>query len=410
MSFSRLTLGHDWPVWLAVAVYAALCSVGIFSGGAYSGIVIGLAVVLLVAGLARGEGMPALDRPLVALAVLFAVLCWASALWSIVPERTVRGALQVTGVFAGVLVLLAEKKLLRAGASLILTAALFAAILGETVTSADFLLGHPIMRHVAIHSASGGAVNVKFDRGLSYLAILLWPILAHAWQSGRRMAAVAAVILAGLALALGVSSSAQLAFLAALVALLIAARLPALVVWTAGIVGAALALATPFAVRAIAARLSGQAAAIKPSFGHRLEIWDYMSARVMERPLTGWGWWSADALPITPDELARYRYVGAAGSAHPHNNWLQLWVEGGAGGAVLGFLLLLLVLTRIRRLPRPHAPFALASLAAALIISLGSFDLATDSWWCCLAATGLLFTILPEPTPPLPEPAPAAPP
>jgi hypothetical protein len=75
-----------------------------------------------------------------------------------------------------------------------------------------------------------------------------------------------------------------------------------------------------------------------------------------------------------------------------------LWVETGVFGVAIGLAFVLLVLWRVWKLPRAHRPFALACCASVFIIALASFDLATDSWWAALAATGLLFSILPRPS------------
>jgi O-antigen ligase len=124
-----------------------------------------------------------------------------------------------------------------------------------------------------------------------------------------------------------------------------------------------------------------------------LEIWDYMTARVLERPLLGWGLLSAKSLPIHPDELAHYVYVRPAG-IYPHNQFLELWVELGALGAVLGVVFAVLVLWRVRRLPAGIRPFAYAAFASAMTVASVDYEIVTDSWWCALAASAVLFGML----------------
>ena len=157
---------------------------------------------------------------------------------------------------------------------------------------------------------------------------------------------------------------------------------------------AVVALASPWIVRGLDNRALPLVANIKSSVTHQLEIWDYMTARITERPLSGWGWLTANMLPIRPEELARYHWVGANGTPHPHDFWLQLWVETGVLGAILGSSFALLVLWRAWRQPIKIRPFALAAVAATFISSLASFNLATDAWWCAVTATGLLFALM----------------
>ncbi|HLB99314.1 MAG TPA: hypothetical protein VJK90_16690, partial [Acetobacteraceae bacterium] len=79
---------------------------------------------------------------------------------------------------------------------------------------------------------------------------------------------------------------------------------------------------------------------------------------------------------------------------YPHNQWLELWVELGVPGAALGLAFALLLLHRIRRLPEPLRPFAYAAFAAAMSFASVEYEVVTDSWWCALAASAVLFAIL----------------
>ncbi len=388
-----LEVRGEWRAALAAAVYALLASAGIFAAGANAALAIGLAIVLLAAGLIERRP-PAVDPALGAIAVSFLLLVWASTLWSIDPARTVRGALQMTGLLAAALVLIGSRAPLLRASDMIPRVALLASILGAALAALDFLAGHPIMRHVVAHPDLTGSLDTKFDRGLSYQCVLVWPLLAFGWARGMRGWALASVLALVLALALSRDDTGRLAFAVGLAVLIGAALLPRIVAAALAAI-VACALSMPALVAAFAQRLIPAADSIKHSLAHRLEIWDYMAARASERPFGGWGWWSAQDLPIRPDELARYRYVTAAGSPHPHNNWLQLWVEIGAGGALLGAILALVLLNRALRLEAGPRPFALACFAATMVLSLASYDLGTDSWWGALAATGLLWRLLP---------------
>jgi len=132
---------------------------------------------------------------------------------------------------------------------------------------------------------------------------------------------------------------------------------------------------------------------LKMSGVARLEIWDYMTARVFEHPIRGWGLLNAKYLPIHPDELARYSYTDARG-IYPHNQWLELWVELGALGAALGLVLAVLLLRRVRLLPECLRPFGYAAFASAMTVASVNYEVTTDSWWCALAASAVLFSIL----------------
>ena len=154
---------------------------------------------------------------------------------------------------------------------------------------------------------------------------------------------------------------------------------------------AAMALLLPFFLRLVEPYRTLIEPYVKHSGDHRFEIWDYMSARVVERPFLGWGLWSTKSVPITPQEMSHYIYVSKLG-IYPHNQWLELWVEMGVLGALVGVLLSVIVLRRIgRSLPTDLQPFAYAAFASAVAISSFGFQVTTDSWWAALAATGFLF-------------------
>src|SRR5579871_885237 len=122
--------GRAWCGWLIAAVFVWTMVAGIYSGAAYAAPILGLAAILLIVH-GIGRRWPEIDRPLAAIAILFVLLCWISALWSIVPERTVRGAAQLTGIFIGCLILLGEARFVRPYARVVLRAGLIAFIAAD---------------------------------------------------------------------------------------------------------------------------------------------------------------------------------------------------------------------------------------------------------------------------------------
>jgi O-antigen ligase len=252
-------------------------------------------------------------------------------------------------------------------------------------------LGYPLESLVS--TKPGVHAATKYNRGFDYLVLIAWPLLAHAWWRRRWWAVCALGLAMAVMLAATQSLAARVAVAAGVVVLVLAWAAPRLIaillVWGMAVLVAAL----PAALRLLAARRTELTRVLKPSGVNRLEIWDYMTARVFEHPLRGWGLLSAKYLPIHPDELARYVYTDARG-IYPHNQWLELWVELGALGAALGLVFAVLLLRRIRRLPGSLRPFAYAAFAAAMTIASVNYEVVTDSWWCALAASAVLFSIL----------------
>jgi exopolysaccharide production protein ExoQ len=383
--------------YLPVAVFAALPSVGLVAGPAYSAVVFGFGMAELLAAAIAGRPWPRLDRGLLLVAVLLCGLSWASALWSIAPAASRHGALQLTAVFAAALVTLGVRPPAPRALDLLFRAATTACAVGAVVIGIDAATGFRLQAWLAAGAAD---IPTKYNRGAEYLVLIAWPLLAGA--ALRRDRASFAVVLAstGLALAFAPSATGRIAAAAGLCVLLLVLLSRRLVAAGLAAVSALIAAATPFLLHALAYDRAAIAAHffvtphLRVSGLARLEIWDYMTARVLQRPLLGWGLWSAKDVPVSAAETGRYLYAGLQGN-YPHNEWLQLWVELGAAGAAVALAFAFLVLRRIDKSLSPALrPFAYAAFASAMTISISNYDVATDSWWAALAACAWLFGAL----------------
>ena len=377
-----------------VAVFAALPTLGLLSGPAYAGLMIGLGLLRLVraglgwTGLVPGGRLSWPEPRLIVLAALFLILCWASPLWSIVPATSLRGAAQETAILLPLLVLLSPWPEAGALAPRLFAVLGLAILAGAALVAADLLSGDHLQALVTGRRPIDAIT--KYNRGLDYLALIVWPVAGYLWRGGRRMLAPGLLALVLAMTLLGHSLAGKVAMAGGLLVLGAAALVPRVVAWAMRIGVPGLILTLPLTLRAMAERRAALVGLIKPSAINRLEIWDYMTARVAERPFLGWGLLSAHHVPISAHELARYHYVTAAG-IYPHNQFLELWVELGALGALAGIALVLLVLARLPRLPSGLRPFALAAAAGALLVASVNYEITTDSWWAALAATALLF-------------------
>jgi O-antigen ligase len=374
-----------------VLAFAALPTVGLVAGPSYSSMIIGLAAVQFLSGLGVGRGVPAIDRPLAAIAGLFLALCWVSATWSIVPRESVRAALGLTGVLVAMLVFLAGRYDRPKLVETLFRVLVIATLVGVAVACLDRVLGYPLESAISIKPGVNAAT--KYNRGCDYLVLIAWPVLAHAWWRRRWWTVWVMVLGVGVMLSMTLSLAAWVAVGAGAIVLALAwvgSRLAS--------IGLALSVAAyvavlPLALRLLAEQRAGLARFLKPSGVARLEIWDYMTARVSDHPIRGWGLRVATYVPIHPDELSRYVYTGPRG-IYPHNQWLELWVELGVVGAAFGLVFAGLVLWRIRRLPVSVRPFAYATFASAMAVACVNYEITTDSWWAALGASAALFVLL----------------
>lgn len=372
---------------LPAALIVLLPVAGLVAGPAYAPLVFTAGGVAFLARAVAARRVPRFDPSLFALAVLFAALCWSSALWSIVPERSLVGALQVTVIFFGALVFLAQPALRAEVTTAMMRAMALAFLAGGAILAFDASTGYPIQRFL-----SGDEPNTatKYNRGVAYAVLIAWPVLGRLWRGRDWRFLVALVLGLGLAVVLDASLTAKIAALAAIAVFVLSWLAPRLVNWALAAGTALFAAAAPLLLRLASDYRAALFPYLKQSGQVRLEIWNYITARVLEHPLLGWGFWSAPSLPIRARELAAYVWVHKA-APYPHDQWLQLWAEVGLLGAAFAIALILVVLRRARRLPPSFQPFAAAAFAAAVTVSLADFDLATDSWWAALAACAFLF-------------------
>ena len=341
-----------------------------------------LAVLIVMAGVAAlGLAAPAgaaAWRPLRVPAVLLgALMLWGllSALWAVDPWRSVTMAARLSVVLAAGLALLAAAPLLAAPERLFrcLAAGAALALVFAVVQLATLgVLVHPLMHH-EFQDAKLNQVQDAF--AIIVLPLTALPLLRRQWAAVLLGLATAIVIYllvgdaARVALPLGLAG-AGLLYGARRRLAGAAAVLAALGVLTAPLVFPAL-----IRIHALARWAYG----FKLSMWHRLEIWDFVGARIVERPILGWGLDSSRAIPggklLTPE------HVGLL-PLHPHNVLLQTWLELGVPGAVLFAILVARVWLALGAAawPRLYGAAAGGGLVTAFIVALGTYGL-WQEWW-----------------------------
>ncbi len=80
---------------------------------------------------------------------------------------------------------------------------------------------------------------------------------------------------------------------------------------------------------------------------------------------------------------------------HPHNAIIQLWVELGIPGLILGIALAFLLLLAACRLRPALVPFALGAWVAGFCLAMIAYDFWSDlSLWAAFALSGFAFALL----------------
>lgn len=351
----------------------------------------------------RALPLPAL-RPMLGLALALLGWCAVSALWS--PETP--RALQSTASLAALVVLgaMAAQAIAEDSAAALrrLGPALAAGLaLGVALMAFDHATGNAFRLAVRGFPADMPFIAFGLKPAFSFLALLL-PLVLAAPDVPKVLRAL--LIGAGLALAAWLpGDAARYALVGGLVAAGVASLAPRLVARLAAVALAGFILLAPVLIGAATQR--GFAIAGLPnSAAHRVLIWDFVTDRIADRPVLGWGMESSRALPEgthtpAPETLARFGLTSPEARAwfsqravqrlplHPHNASLQIWLELGAVGALLAAGLAALLLLAAGA--SPVAAAAIGAVTSASVTGQLSFGV-WQPWW--VAALVLVAVVL----------------
>jgi O-antigen ligase len=142
---------------------------------------------------------------------------------------------------------------------------------------------------------------------------------------------------------------------------------------------AAIVLLMPFAAMQPILGEIAERRDVSVSVYHRAAIWQFVAQRIEERPLIGWGLHASRSMPGANVTIAQGAELIPL---HPHNGPLQLWLELGALGAVIGAMLLAWLALNVVSAAQAAALTAMVTVAS---VSFGLWQ----GWW--MAAIWLLI-------------------
>jgi O-antigen ligase len=257
----------------------------------------------------------------------------------------------------------------------------------------DRALGFPVLR-LAIGAAPDQFIYLeRFDRGTTVIGLLFWPLSLGLWRERRMRLLAATCVAVAAAIVIIPSSANRLALAVGAIMWVLTWYAPRAIPRLMLVAAVVLGLALPFAIPRLLPSnesvvvLHDHAPWIKFTGLHRLLIWRFVSERIAERPMLGWGIDASRELPGGHTKLVDTisRPVITANSEalplHPHNAFMQWWVELGAVGAVLGLATVAMLVLRAGAL-RPYETTASATAfaGAALTIAMLGYGF-WQSWW-----------------------------
>ena len=228
--------------------------------------------------------------------------------------------------------------------------------------------------------------SLHLDRGVTIAALLFWPSLFCLNRSGHAKFALAFTVLTGLTILLNSSLTGKIAFFGGWIVWGIERFGPGIGLKGLRLVIVGFLLGFPLIASQIPSiEAVAQWDKLPSSAQHRLIIWKFVSGKIEENPLTGWGYEGARTIgnhQIFSTFLPDGRILtGEILPLHHHNGTLQVWLELGGIGIVLVALFLWLSLGRVMVwIGRPVAPYVAAVVAGSFIISNVSYGL-WQSWW-----------------------------
>ncbi|HIJ61777.1 MAG TPA: O-antigen ligase family protein [Rhodospirillaceae bacterium] len=229
------------------------------------------------------------------------------------------------------------------------------------------------------------------DASMTFVGLLIWPVFLvvlrrHGiWPALLLLLAVIGIV------AQGFSLTAMIALLAGAAMGMLALLLPRKVTAALAALVAVWMVAAPLLLQPqLTARLSDLVPPVAgklSSFEHRRAIWGFVAGRIAEKPLTGWGLGSSREIPGGKTQI---RPGVELLPLHPHDAALQIWLELGVPGAILGVVFVLGTIGAIGRNALAADAYAtsMALFAASTVNAMASYSLWHEWWMCFLILAG----------------------
>jgi hypothetical protein len=335
--------------------------------------------------IASGRGWPRPPPLPTAIVATFLLWCAISLAWDFNPADGARKLADIVLVFAAALALTGVAGRLDEAQRHSLAVWLVAGvIIGLVLLGIETIFDFPLYR--LVKGDDPRLVDLlESKRSVDSLPLIVWPgALALAGLGRPWLGAGLALIFAAASIRL-TASSATLGMAVSLVLLMLSAISVVLVRrLLATSIPLAFALMIPAALAAWNAGWT-RVGWLKFSARHRLEIWHFAAGKILQRPFFGYGINASRAIP-NGDAVSEFQAPGKPLiPLHPHDMFLQIWLELGFVGVVIATILLLLMLRDIGRLRPGVQRFALAGYGAAMIVAGLAFGI-WQTWWLATIA------------------------
>jgi exopolysaccharide production protein ExoQ len=394
----KRTLASHSPVAQVLSLVGLLTPVAALYASKGIIILFGLTVTVCLLSFITKKGTRSSSPTALGLSVL-ALTIWgvASLIWTVSFDLSLTVARSLPIIMLGGLLLIMSLQTLNSSNRAIVSRSTISGFfLGISLALIEVTTDYSISKIVHIVKYGGAWSHYMpgfvINNGISLLVMLLWPTLMFlCYQKHQKLAFIGFTITVYVA-AQSLNFAATIAIGVGSLSFLVAFFTPRLIYRVAAIGLTLLVLGAPFVMKALpdAQTIGKDLPELSYSVYPRLVIWQYAANLVMEKPLLGHGIRTSRALSKSDTQIAfLYRDKGETLTGntkdiplHPHSGLIQIWLELGAAGAVLGLALILCILGGISRSSAP--PMAKALAFAALVSSLCLISVSYglwQSWW-----------------------------
>lgn len=211
---------------------------------------------------------------------------------------------------------------------------------------------------------------------LGWFAVLFMRARAGVWPA----VLLGAVMLAAVGVSGNTSARVALAIGVASLPLFLLGGRPARRIGMVVIAGAMLAMPVLVSQMANRPMIADKISRVGGSAKHRLVIWDYVTDKVVERPLFGWGYEASRRLEPPGDLATRVKFSRLP--LHPHNAPMQIWLELGLVGALFLTFFVARLFIAVERCPVKEAEKAVLSamLVTTCVVASLTYGI-WQNWW-----------------------------
>jgi len=372
-------------LWILTAAFALAPPVLSLAPLGMTPLMVAAAVLAVGAERIQNGSWPPLPARAAAFFSVFFAWCALSLIWGLNPSGGLRKLVDVVLVAVSLLSLLGLAERLSPEQGRRLSWVLVGGtVAGLLLLAIETVFGFPLYRAVIGNSAKLADL-IESKRSADALPLLIWPACLALTRLGRPWLGFLLALVFTVA---SVKLTASSATLGMALSLVIFAACFASTVWVRRFLVAAtiLAFAVILPLSILAYDHGGTTAHwIKHSGQHRVEIWHFAAQRTLERPLFGWGFNASRYVP-NGNEVSQFLPPGQSIiPLHPHDAYLQVWLEIGAVGTIIVAGILLLALKAVGQWPAAVARFTLPGYAAGLVIAGLAFGI-WQSWWMATLA------------------------